>query len=200
MPIRTFCTNKTVEVTTGVFEVDTVLLRGRHDRIIESYTYTYDSSEVDTGNALNVVVDTTSGQDVLRFKNEAERVKSILPEARGKNKEIRDKYLLQGLVTTVLDAEGNPIKMDCKRTDGENLSYLVGHLQETLGLPDSYETVVTDYNNVKHVLPISSIKQIFTEMRANGLKAFSDKWEREALLENATTLAEVNGILGTDYQ
>ena len=79
----TYCTNKTNEVASEVWEVDVILVRGKHDDRISSYSTAIDADNSFGANPKNVVIDSTSG-DVVRCKTKDDSVEKIKDYCNGK--------------------------------------------------------------------------------------------------------------------
>lgn len=198
--IRTFCTSKTEEILPGIFRIDAVLKRGnpKHEMVMSNFSTQMDS-EMDTGNPQSVVLDTTGAEDIIRFKNETEKLVDIRVEALMINKELKEKDLKSGCTTSVIGTGGDPIKMDCDYQDGLNLIFLRDHSVDTMGMGLQETVTIKDFNNNYQVVTIAELNTIIQELRSHGLQLFQEKWTRENIINNATSFSTINEALGTDF-
>jgi len=81
-------------------------------------------------------------------------------------------------------------KVDCKPDDLANWTTNYNHLT----LSDATTTIIRDYDNVVRELSIEEYKVMVVEIGDYIKSLMSNKWTKQAMIENATTFEEVENV------
>jgi hypothetical protein len=193
--IRTFCTNKTSQVSTGVYEIEVVLRRGMHDAQIASYGYAYDSV-VDTGNPELVVLDATGESELIRLKTEQELLPPLIQLKKSWLTQRMDEILDLGGV--VLPDTKN-FRMKTHPEDQQSMMIGLNSFKRQIaknGLdPATATAMIRDYDNQYHACTVAEWEQIIADMEDHGVLVWTTKCQKQAMCDAATTMAELDSIV-----
>lgn len=197
--IYTYCSNMTTQVFPGIYAVDAVLDKNIPEQLILISKYhtsidadLYDENDITSvENALNpnkVLID--NGR--VRLMTTLDVTESDRKYALSKLTAIQRASMLAGAYTSILDTEGNPIKMNSDYFDKLNLDGL-------LMIMDMYSmesAPIRDFNNVDHVLTRAQIDIIIKDLVLYVASTFNTKWENQVKIQNATSRTELEHIIG----
>lgn len=192
--IRTFCTNKTVELSPGIFAVDSILKRGVHDALIATYAYTYDS-EVDTGNPSAAVLDCTGEGESIRLKAESEWMPLRIAEKKAWLTQRMDEVLDQGGMVLV---DTLNFRMNTKPFDHQamviGLSSFKRRVEKESLDPLTATSFIRDYYNQYHACTIEQWERVIADMEDHGIAVWETKCQKQAQCDAAKTYAELDAI------
>lgn len=100
----------------------------------------------------------------------------------------------QGCLTSVLDSQGNPIRVDARR-GGEHND--VENFREALGYMDRKGLVtmlLKDYYNQYHEVTRAQIEQVYFDLVDYGFLYITQKWNKQIQVLNASTIEQVTAI------
>jgi hypothetical protein len=101
----------------------------------------------------------------------------------------------EGCLTSLLDGNGDRIRMDARRGSVYNdlQNYETGVIFMTENSLPLME--YKDFYNVKHAFTIAQAQTIVREVRYYGLALLQHKWDKDVAIEACTTAAEVVAIV-----
>lgn len=199
--IYTYCTNNKTQLLPNVYAVDVVLdgNNPRHSEMISEYITTIEADlceGLSDPNALSksgcpemVVIE----NDAVRFKLEPDKLPEEKIICMNMLSTVVDALSQQGHVTSVLDSDNNPIKMDCDRVSISNMEILLTLMK----IGNQPTSIVRDYNNGFHVLTIEQLETLRIDLLQNGMMAYQIKWGLEMQINGASTMAELDAIKQT---
>jgi hypothetical protein len=193
--MRTFCSNLTDEISTGVYACDVVLRKGKHDAKIATYSVYVDST-LDTGNPNDVViVDNGDGTYSPRFKSEVEQLPPLIAQKRAQLNSDFTRILNEGVY--VLKDTKN-IKMDSGREDYQSMQIGLNKFKRDVEAesldPATATSIVKDFDNNYHTVTISEWEQILAEMEDFAINLWQLKGAKQEEASNASSIAELNSI------
>lgn len=193
--IRTFCTNKTSQVSTSVYEIEVVLRRGMHDAQIASYGYAYDSV-VDTGNPELVVLDATGGSELIRLKTESELLPPLIQSKKEWLTRRMDEILARGgmVLTDTKNFRMQTLPYD-QQSMVIGLSSFKRQVAKNSQDPATVTALIRDYDNQYHACTIAEWEQIIADMEDHGVLVWTTKCQKQAMCDAATTMAELDSIV-----
>lgn len=106
-------------------------------------------------------------------------------------KKFRDDYEVSTeskCVTTVETDMGEPIVVNARRMDLDNLRTLLEHIE----INGVAETQIKDFENNFQTVSDTNLAIIVDDLRAHGLGLYQYCWDMQDLIENATTFEEID--------
>ena len=191
-----YCSHMSSEVVPGVFTVDAILPATPESEAIATQYLAH--IETDLGGDPDTERRATSPNLVLidngtvRLKSNADGLPGYKSQAKAIVNELKVQWIKDGAPTSVMDANGDPIVMDCDYTDKANLDGLV----MIMGLQGSPIAGVRDHKNVTHVLTKAQISQMIQDMVVYVATTFYRKWQMGDEIEAATSLEQLEQIVG----
>ena len=187
------------EIRTGVFTVDAVLNKSTPSDLvlINKYLNKIDADLYDINDPTTIDKSTNPSQVVIdngivRLMVPSDVLESDRAYALSKLAGIQRESMLNGAYTSILDTEGNPIKMGSDYFDKLNLDGLLMIMDMM-----SMETAsVRDFNNVNHVLTRAQLDRMIKDLVLAVASTFQTKWNNEVLIQNATSRNELEHIIG----
>lgn len=188
-----YCTYLRTEYTTGVFGVDAIIFPEDVGTRVSLATYNAhayadlgDSSEAQDPSAV-----VYSG-GIISLKDEGVLLPRYREEAKAVILELKDSWIADGAPTSILDAQGNPIVMDCDYSDKSNMEGLIMIMQK-MGLTESQ---VRDHYNSSHLLTLAQIQQLLEDMIMYVAGTFYRKWDLRARVDAAGSKSEIEAVIG----
>ena len=184
------------QLAPGAFAVDAVLIPSPSSTAtsvqflahIEADLGTDPDMERRASNPSAVVID----NGIVRIKNDADELPGYKATAKSLVNGFKDQWIKDGATTSVLDVNGKPIVMDCDYSDKDNLDGLV----MIMGLQGVDTASVRDRYNDTHTLTEAQISQMIQDMVVYVATTFYRKWGMGDAIELATSLAEIEAIIG----
>ena len=191
------------EIRTGVFTVDAVLNKSTPSDLvlINKYLNKIDADLYDINDPTTIDKSTNPSQVVIdngivRLMVPSDVLESDRAYALSKLAGIQRESMLNGAYTSILDTEGNPIKMGSDYFDKLNLDGLLMIMDMM-----SMETAsVRDFNNVNHVLTRAQLDRMIKDLVLYVASTFQTKWNNQVLIQNATNRNDLEHIIGMKIQ
>ena len=191
-----YCSHMSHELTPGVFAVDAVLtpspsstsLSLQYLAHIEVNLGDDADTERKSGAPSLVLID----NGLVRLKTDADGLPGYKSFAKSIITDLKTQWIKDGAPTSVLDGQGKPIVMDCDYSDKDNLDGLV----MIMGLQGVDTASVRDRYNVSHNLTKAQVQQMVQDMVVYVATTFYRKWGMQEAVDAATSLAEIEAIIG----
>lgn len=191
-----YCSHMSKEVATGVFSVDAILPAApASGAIAVQYTAHFttnlgDDPETERRSVSPSMVLIDNGN--VRLKTDSDGLPGYKSFAKSVVTDLKTQWIKDGAPTSVMDGHGKPIVMDCDYSDKDNLDGLV----MIMGLQGVDTASVRDRYNVSHTLTKAQVTQMVQDMVVYVATTFYRKWGMQEAVDAATSLEEIEAIIG----